>query len=242
MKLEPKDWIALVALVASVISLWWTWRRQTVEDRRWKALNAARVRLKEVKMKPWFEVSRDEAFTIDWGHEAKLVGGQLPTGHFRLPYAIVARSIEGMQLVPNWTPVHTVAMAEREARRLNLEPRALELCRQLRPEFTVVNMGKTDARDCTSAAWIRIDNGEWSKAHQSNATVTLSPDQESGFFFDVFLPLGTQFPAMLSFKVKLHALTEEGEELAQEIVASWDVASDSWFYGSGKTEPAVPTR
>ncbi len=193
-------------------------------------------------MKPWFEVSRDEAMTIDWGHQAQLVGGQLPTGRFRLPYGIVARHRDTAQLVADWTAVQTVAMAEREARRLTLEPRSLELCRLLRPEFIVVNAGKTDARDWTSAAWMRVDQGEWLKAHQSNAAVTLGPDQESGFFFDVFLPLGAPFPAMISFKVKLHAMTEEGEEIAQEVVASWDVASDSWFYGSGKTEPAMATQ
>ena len=86
--IEWKDWISFAALGLSTCSLGWNWRTQRAQDTRWKALNDARLHLKEVKFKPWREMSRTEALAIDWGHTAKLVGGQLPSGHYRLPYAI----------------------------------------------------------------------------------------------------------------------------------------------------------
>ena len=237
MNLEPKDWIALVALAGTIGNFWWTYRNKRTEDQRWKSLNDGRFDLKDLKVKPWRELSRDEASGIDWGHDVQLLGGQLPTGHFRLPYCIAARRISDGELVPAWTPVKTLAEARNEAARLGIDLGTLMLCRMVRPEFTFENLGKTDAVDGTLDVWARVDKGEWIKAFHTTSPATLPPRKESGFFFDMFLPLSAPFPMLFEFKIKSQYKTVEGGARSKELAVSWQVSTDSCFYGT----VALPT-
>ena len=235
--LEPKDWIALAALAGTIGNFGWTYRNKRTEDQRWKSLNDGRIDLKELKVKPWRAVSREEASGIDWGHVAQLVGGQLPSGQFRLPYCIAARRASDGELVPGWTHVTTVAEARKEAARLGVEFGALTLCRMVRPEFTFENLGKTDALDGTLDVWARVDKGEWTKAFHTTSPATIPPGKESGFFFDMFFPISAPFPMLFEFKIKSQYKTVDGGARSKELAVSWQVSTDSYFYGT----VALPT-
>lgn len=235
--LEPKDWIALAALAGTIGNFCWTYGNKRIEDQRWKSLNDGRIDLKELKVAPWREVSREEANSVDWGHVAQLVGGQLPTGHFRLPYCIAARRGSDSELVPGWAQVTTVAEARKEAARLDIDFGTLALCRMVRPEFTFENLGKTDAVDGTLDVWARVDRGEWIKAFHTTSPATIPPGKQSGFFFDIFIPISAPFPMLFEFKIKSQYKTVDGGARSKELAVSWQVATDSYLYGT----VALPT-
>ena len=59
--------MTVVALIVSIISLFWSILNQRVQNFRWAKLNAAIIGIKEIRMLPFKEVTRKEAETIDLG-------------------------------------------------------------------------------------------------------------------------------------------------------------------------------
>lgn len=227
---DPKVILALFALIVSIGSLICTLANQWEQNRRWDALNVGMVELKETKFFTWRELTRDEAFSTNWGYDPLILGSPEAWGKFRLVYFLQLRDPTTGTPIPKANPVFSLAEVETEVRRLGIS-QPVAVFRAFRPVFVFENIGKSEVTDCRIRIDMRLPSNDWQTAFESNTAVRIPPAQSVNVSFDFAIPLEQAIPNELSFKINVQFKNIHGQLRSREIVASWESQRDYWFYG-----------
>lgn len=229
---DPKVWISILALAVSVGSLVWTLVTQRDQNRRWDALNAGSVELKEAKFYVWREVTRDEALTINWGYNPLLFSSADAYNKFRIVYFLQLRDPVSGAPVPHANPVFTMSEVDNEVKRLGVKP-PISVFRAFRPVFILENTGKTEVTDCHIEIDMRAGEEEWRRAFTANTPIRIAPGQPVNVSYDFALPFNTEIPKQISFRLHATFTDLHGRKRKRDVTASWESERDYWFYGAG---------
>lgn len=228
---DPKVVISILALLVSIISVIWTLANQFDQNRRWDALNIAKVEFKEAKFYIWREMTKEEALKTQWGYEPLIVGSPEAWNKLTLPYFLQLRDMATGVVVPHTNPVFTVGEAEAEARRVGFNSPVV-LFRAFRPVFIFENGGKTEATDCNIQVSIKLGDDVWKPAFASNAPVRIPVAQSVNVSFDFAVPLQVAIPDVIRFKIQTEFSDISGKRPKRELVAGWESKRNYWFYGN----------
>lgn len=66
---DPKVAISLLALVVSIVSLIWTLANQWNQNKKWDALNLAKIEVSDQGFVIWKELSEEQIRLMKWGYE-----------------------------------------------------------------------------------------------------------------------------------------------------------------------------
>jgi hypothetical protein len=235
---DPKVILSILALVVSISSFCWSLRNQFDQNRRWGALNAATVEFREGRFKTWREMSKEEAFSSNWGYDPLILELQEAWNKYRLVYFLQLRDHATGAVLPHSNPVFTVAEAQAEARRVGVNS-GVALFRAFRPVFVFENGGKIEALDCSIQISINFGENVWKPAFTSNAPVRIPAAGKFNVSFDFALPFEIPVPAIIRFRIHGEFSDIHGRRPPRDLVVGWESQRDYWFYAAG-SEEAVP--
>jgi hypothetical protein len=226
--MNDTNMISIFALILSIISIFWTIYNQIVQNIRWAKLNAANPGIREIKMLPFKQITRQEAEKIDWGYNANIYSTD-KIDIFVLPYFLCARDPFG-KVIGNINPTHTFVELENELSRIGYDGQ-VQVSKQFRPILIIENFGKTNLNDL----FINIDidnNGEVENAFKSNSKVSLFPSQTISINFEIDVPINPKELIVLNFTLIISYLDFNNKEKAKKIGMKWLEAGNSWSYNS----------
>jgi hypothetical protein len=227
---DPKVILSIFALLISIVSLIWTIANQREENHRWDKLNSANIVIKEARMTKWKELTKDEAMKTDWGYEASIYSSGETSDVVQIPYHLVARDLTTKEKVIGVNPVFTIQDVREELIRVGYKNKVF-ITRLFRPRFVFENIGKTDATDLLIEIDAKLPNEDWKNAFKANTLITLAASQTCTVTFDIELPIGTELPEALSFKVHLTFKDIHKEVIKRETKAKWTSSDNYWSYG-----------
>ena len=227
---DPKVLLSLLALFISISSLLWTLADQWEQNRRWDALNAGTVELKQARFYTWRELTHDEAFSTDWGYSPLIFGSSEVWNKFRLVYFLQPRDPATGSPVSGANPVFTIPELEAEVKRLGIQ-QSIIVYKAFRPTFIFENIGKTEVADCNISIAIRLDGG-WQPAFHSNAPLRIPAGQPVNVSFDFAIPITQVLPKQIDFRIHIDFVNIHEKHHSREVVASWESERDYWFYGN----------
>ncbi|MBF0475654.1 MAG: hypothetical protein HQK59_07420 [Deltaproteobacteria bacterium] len=227
---DPKVLLSLFALLTSILSLFWTLANQWEQTRRWDALNAGSVELKEAKFYTWRELTRDESVSTNWGYDPLIFGSSDGWNKFRLVYFLQPCDQATGAPISNANPVFTLPELEAELKRLRIQQQ-IEVYKAFRPTFIFDNMGKTEVIDCKIFVEMRLEN-VWRHAFNSNIPIRIPAGTTVNISFDFAIPISQVLPKQIDFKIHIDFMDIHGKHHSREVVASWESTRDYWFYGN----------
>jgi hypothetical protein len=232
---DPKVILSILALIVSIFSLIWTCTNQWEQNRRWDALNAGTVELREAKFFTWRELTKTEAFSIEWGYDPLILSSPEIYGRFRLLYCLQPRDPATGSPISKANPVFTLPELENELKRLDIN-QAVEVVRLFRPVFVFENIGKTEVTDWQVKIDLRLPNSNWQRAFESDTALRIPPTQNINVSFDFAIPLEQPIPDVLSFRISTVFKDIHGQQVLPETtIVSWESQRNYWFFGSEDT-------
>lgn len=229
---DPKVVISLMALVVSLFTLIWNLANQWEQNRRWEAINAPNIVLREAKMLPWEKITASQAKTTNWGYVPEIFAGELKD-EFLLLSTLKLRMLKDDQ--PLDAVASTVLEAETEVKRLGLASQ-VQLAKTLRPFFQFENIGKTTAYKTNISVDI-VDaispKKEWRRAFEANSQPDVGAGQLTSAYFDVGLP-GVGTIGTLLFRVNTEFEDGKGLKRSSFTEFSWDAKANYWHHTASK--------
>ncbi len=225
---DSKVVISLLALVVSLFTLIWNLANQWEQNRRWEAINAPNIVLRDAKMMPWEKITASQAMTRNWGYVPEIFAGELKD-EFLLLSTLKLRTLKDDQ--PLDAVASTVQEAENEVKRLGLASQ-VKLAKTLRPFFQFENIGKTTAYKTKISVDI-LDaispQKEWRRAFEANSQPDVGVGQLTSAYFDVGLP-GDGIIGALLFRVNTEFEDSKGVKRSSITEFSWDAKANYWHH------------
>ena len=235
---DLKVLISLLAFGISCVALAWSITNKAEQDRRWAALNAAALVLKEGKVQPVEKLSLGEANTRDWGYQPSVFKGDIPEETF-LYSALRLRDAKSGKPIESARTVYTADEAIQEIIRLNLPPEEVVMARILTLSFTFQNIGRAPAQKVKLTAEM-LDpvgkNGTWHQVYGEGDQPDIGPAQAFTAHFDVAVPVDAA-PKALSFRWQAEFEDAGGKKRTSDMAATWDWNKNVWSYPLLKAEP-----
>lgn len=232
---DLKGPLALLALLISGISLFWTVSYQLEQNRRWDSLNLGRVDLMEVNLTMFKEMSKQEVDSTDWGYlpfTFPRMEGRLITQHVQIPYELVLWDKATNKRVPFSNGVFTISESKKELERLgfNPSPTNIQVLKQYQVLFDFKNTGATPIKD------FQIDittdsgkSGQSTNVFSSRSKPDLLPDGTGNATVDFYSPVNERLPDTINFNVSLKFENVNEQQITRNIPLKYDSLHDYWM-------------
>jgi len=232
---DPKIWIAILAVVISIIDFiflsWFRWD----QNRRWDALNIARVELSEVYFIAWEEIDRQTALTRQWGYSPSLfsiVKDHVHTDKFRTYEELVLWDPNHNIKIPHSNGFHTLNDAPLEIHRLGLNPQNVLVFKHMQMQIDLKNAGGTLAQNVHISVDL-LDDGSGSSKNifKSTSKVDLFGGSSVNVNMDIWLPIASSLPRPTRFHLDLSFTSIHVENILRIIPIEYDPERNYWVYG-----------
>lgn len=232
---DPKIWIAILAVVISIMDFiflsWFRWD----QNRRWDELNIARVELSEVYFIAWNEIDRKTALSIQWGYSPSLISvvkDHIHTDKLYVLEELVLWDTNQNTKIPQSNGFHTLGDAQLEVSRLSLNPQSISVFKHMQMQIDLKNTGNTLARDVQIYVDL-LDDGSGSSKNifKSTSKVELFSGSSINVNMDISLPLASTLPRPTKFHLNLSYESVHGEMLSRTIPIEYDPERNYWVYG-----------
>jgi hypothetical protein len=147
------EFVSALALVLSVLSFVYTYFRDRLQNRRWNALNVARIAVRDLRLASWKVVPKTEFDKIDWGYP-DFMGiavtdqfGDMDIDHLRLPIKVEAMSKSGGIILGTNSICVPELLAVLQKNQIDISD--IDVYKMIRVVFVLVNSGSTVAHDLT---------------------------------------------------------------------------------------------
>ena len=233
---DPKVWIAILAVTISVIDLialsWFRWD----QNRRWDALNIARVELSDVYLIAWEELDRNIAVNRNWGYQPMIfsvIKDHVHTDRFRVYEELVLWDPTRNVRIPGSNGFHTLDESQAEIRRVGLGSEPATIFKRMQMQVDLKNAGSTVARDLKITVDL-LDDGTGTRqtVFRSTSNVELLSGSSINVNMDIWLPLQSTLPISTQFHLNLSFVSIHGEHLSRMIPIEYQPSRNYWVYGN----------
>lgn len=232
---DPKIWVAILAVVISIINFIFLSQFRWDQNKRWDALNIARVELSEVYFIGWEEIDRQTAINRLWGYSPSVfsvVKNHVHTEKFLVLEELVLWDPIQNRKVTHSNGFHILSEAQLEMNRLGLAPQGTLVFKHMQLQVDLKNAGSTLAQDIQATLDI-LDDGTGMKKSifKSTSTVELFSGSSINLNTDIWLPLTTALPRPTRFHLNLIFTDIHGEKHERTIPIDYDPERNYWIYG-----------
>ena len=232
---DPKVWVAILAVIISIINFialsWFRWD----QNRRWDEINIARVELSDVYFIAWEEMYKQTAISKSWGYKPSLfsvVKDHVHTDRFRLLEELVLWDNKLNKKIEGSNGFHTVSEAPQEAKRLGLTS-SLIIMKHMQMQIDFKNIGSTVAKNVQISVDLLDDgSGNSQRIYQSTSKFDLYSNSSINVNMDIWLPINGSLPKRTTFNVNLSYLSCMGKEENRSIPIEYDSEKNYWVYGT----------
>lgn len=226
-----KNWIALGALIISIISFifaYYNWRDQ---NNKWDALNEARIDLADIYFFAWELIAVNEANSIKWGWKPKLftvVENQTSTGNLKLLDKLVIID-KNRDKIEGSGRYRTVTEAVKSAQDLGLDSNEYILQKQQRLWIKVKNVGQTNANDIhIMLQTFDEETKSWIETFNTTSSIELVAGAERSFKVDFFISIDDFYPDPMKFKLNLNYSTINDRKISKELPLAYKPHDNLW--------------
>ena len=237
---DSKNVFSLIAILISLASFYYTYTSQREQNKRWDALNLARIELIEQGFLVWKELSEHDASSVNWGYEptlVQLIEGRKYRGRYQLLNSLSLIDIDTKTTIANSTHGYTLSDAVRELQRLGLfGNNRVDIMRQYQMAFDLKNMGAAEATNMRVNVSVSSSipglNGE---LVQSDQDLNIPPNGTFNAPVHFFVPRNQTLKDTLTFTINVTYKRANGEQAVQHIVSSYDSNRNFWHMGGRYT-------
>lgn len=242
---DLKGPLALLALLISVISLFWTVSNQLEQNRRWDSLNLGRVDLTEVNLTMFKEMSKQEVDSTDWGYipfTFPRMEGRLVTQQVQIPYELILWDTTTNKRIPFSNGFFTIPESKKELERhgLNPPPANIQVLKHYQVVFEFKNTGATPIRDFQiDITTDGIKAGQLTHVFSSRSKSDLLPDGTTNAIVDFYVPVYERLPDIVNFNVNLKFENVNDQEITRNIPLKYDSLHDYWMRTPSSTQQVL---
>lgn len=234
---DPKVAISLVALAISILSLIWTLANQWNQNKRWDALNLAKIELEDEGFIIWKELSKEEVLSTKWGYEPTIfqnIEDRRYTDRYQLLNCLALLDLGTNSRVPNSGIAFTLSEIEQEIIRLGLisKPEKAASSKMYQIQFKLKNMGATPATEIRVKISVESSlkglNGD---LFLSDQDVEVYPSGTMNATAIFYVPVFEKLPDMMNFNVNVTYKRADGSKVDKNIPVTYDSKRNFWSLG-----------
>ncbi len=228
---NPVNWVALGALIISIISLIYTYSSMLDQNKKWDTLNDAKIDLVDIYFFAWELITVSEANSIKWGWKPKLftvVENQASTGNLKLLDKLIIID-KNRDKIEGSGSYRTLAEAVKSAQDLGLDSNEYILQKHQRLWIKVKNVGQTDAKDIHIMLQ-RFDEESisWIETFNTTSSIELVAGAERSFKVDFFISIDDFYPDPMKLKLNLNYSTINDRKISKELPLAYKPHDNLW--------------
>lgn len=234
---DPKTAISLLLIVIAILSLIWTLANQWKQNKRWDALNLARIELEDEGFIIWKEMSKEEILSTKWGYEPSIfqnIEERRYIQRYQMINCLAILDLNTRERVPNSAIAFTLSEVEQEVARLGLlgKPERAATSKMYQIQFKLKNMGATRATDMRVKISVKSSsNGLNGELFLSDQAVDLYPSGTMNASTIFYLPVSENLPNPMNFNVNVTYKPVDGSTVDKSIPVTYDSKRNFWSLG-----------
>jgi hypothetical protein len=226
---DPKVYLSIGSLLLSCLSLIYTCANQYEQNRRWDSLNASNPILKEIKMIPFKEMTKIEAFETDWGYDPNIYVKGDGSEVAYVPYFLRMRNDKNGEILPNVNPVLKISEVTNELQRIKYTEK-IKISKVFKPSLIIENIGKTIADELSINIQAKVQDQDWQNAFNSNSIISLAGGQGTSVQFEIEFPIYAEIPEDILFQIQMKWIDLHSTKQTKVINAKWSSKNNQWSY------------
>ena len=208
---DPKLIVAIFALLISIINYvtlsWYRWD----QNKKWEALNIAKVELDEVYFIAWEEFDLNVALTRNWGYKPSIfsiVEDKVHKSKYRKYEELILWDLEKKARVDGSNGFHIVEQGIHEGERLGLINQKLTIMKHMQMQIDLKNRGTTIAKNINITVDLMNDSpGLPKRIFKSLSQVDLYNGSSININMDIYLPKDVYLPIPTKFILNLNFIS-----------------------------------
>ena len=234
---DPKTAISLLALVIAIFSFIWTLANQWKQNKRWDALNLARIELEDEGFIVWKEMSNEEVLATKWGYEPTIfqnIEERRYVQRYQMINCLAILDLNTRDRVPNSNIAFTLSEVEQEVARLGLlgKPERAATSKMYQIQFKLKNVGATRATEIRVGISVKSSsNGLNGDLFLSDQDVDIYPSGTMNASTIFYLPVLENLPNPMNFLVNVTYKRVDGSKVDKSIPVTYDSKRNFWSLG-----------
>lgn len=233
---DPKLWIAILAIGIAVASFVFSWWSRIDQNKKWDALNVARLDVTNLFFIGWTEIEAEKVKSIDWGYTPYWIShleGRVHTSKGILLDKLVLWDNVANSKIKGSGSFLTVIECLAKARDLGLDEAKFSIRKHMKLHFDIHNSGSTVTKNVkVDVSKINsITNNAQEIFNSKSRLDMLNPDQKAGINIDFFIPIEASLQNPTLLQINLSFLTAEDKPIKRIIKIDYDPNIDMWSYG-----------
>ena len=216
---NPVNWVALGALIISIISLIYTYSSMLDQNKKWDALNDAKIDLVDIYFFAWELITVSESNSIKWDWKPNLftvVENKASTGILKLLDKLIIVDKNRIKIEGSGS-YRTVAEAVKSAQELGLESDEYSLTKHQKLWLKVKNVGQTNAKDIHIILQrFEEESDSWIEDFNTTSNIELVAGASRNFSVDFFISINDFYPDPMKFKLSLNYSTIDDRKILIE--------------------------
>ncbi len=231
---DPKLWFSALALAVALASFIYSWWSNKDQNKKWEALNAARIDVTNMYFVGWTEIDVQTARSTDWGYSPMLfshVANRVHSNKMRLLDKLILWDITSDSKIEEGGSNLTKEECLGKARELKLNNGEFQIKKYMQLHFDVKNTGSTLAEDVHVNVTLMDDGTGVSKQiFKSSSRMDLHKNTVGGVNIDLFVLIEKSLPNPTSFRIHLTYKSMDDEQ-KRELTILYNPENDTWSYG-----------